>query len=366
MQSKTLFRFFTFFVSVLLIIVACTELDDTSVFAPLETTNYEANVKAILQNQCANCHSGTNPAGSYDLENFIGIFGTGTDAVPNAAPGNANSLLLETITSGGSMIDYIGASGNAEVIRAWIVTEELGFANLNAHPSDWMDPGDQQDFHGAHIRENGWDMESCKGCHGVNYDGGAAGSSCLTCHDYTPESCNTCHGRNFRASGLPPGDVDGNVSTTFRGVGAHQIHLSGGIYCGPVECSECHIVPSSVSSTGHIDSTPNAELSWGPLAVNGGASPEFTDDLTCKNTYCHGYFASGQKLNAPKWTVVNGRQSACGTCHKLPPDGPSQNYEFVHTYDHFRCATCHGAVIDENFNIIDKSRHINGIIDGAR
>jgi len=352
------------FISVSLIaLFACSEFDKSSVFAPREQLSYAVDIKSILTQQCVDCHSGTQPAGSYDLSDFIGIFGSGTDAVPNAIPGDAQSLLVREIQSGGGMNGYTGSQENVNTLTDWIVADRLGLHDVNAHPAGWQNPGDTENFHGVYIRRNTWDFSSCKDCHGSNYEGGIAQSPCLTCHENTPENCNTCHGRSFRSSGAPPADVAGNVATTERGVGAHQTHLTGGALSEPLACSDCHRVPAAYDAPGHIDSSPHAELTWGALATTGGVSPEFTQDLTCRAVYCHGAFAAGEQNNAPAWTVVDGTQAACGTCHQLPPAGPTRNIGLVHASTWTQCSLCHAAVVDANNTIIDKSKHINGQVD---
>jgi predicted CxxxxCH...CXXCH cytochrome family protein len=81
------------------------------------------------------------------------------------------------------------------------------------------------------------------------------------------------------------------------------------------------------TSTGHSNGT--AEISFGPLARTGGASPSW-NGTTCSNVYCHGSFTGG-KVYAPTWTAPV--TSTCGTCHGLPPVAPHpQNAD---------CSACH-------------------------
>ncbi|MFC1563450.1 CxxxxCH/CxxCH domain-containing protein [candidate division KSB1 bacterium] len=365
MDKFDIVRLFYFAFACVLMISACSEINGDSQFIPDVNVSEDNTVQALsaLDMQCSSCHSGLEPAGSYDLSSLLGVYGSGTDEVPNAIPGNSNSLLLRSIRQNGSMSSYIGSSANADILNDWIVDNKLGLRELFAHPSGWQDPSDDEIFHGVYLRNSNWDLSSCQSCHGENYDTEINDKSCITCHEGSPEACNTCHGRSYRSSGAPPADVNGNVATNVRGTGAHETHLEGGIYSTPLECSECHQVPESFSDTGHIDNTSYAELNWGTLATTGGTSPEFTQDLTCKNTYCHGSFATGLKTFEPKWTRVNKGEAACGMCHTLIPDEPSRNLGFVHTFSNFKCYTCHGAVIDENYQIIDKSKHINGVVD---
>ncbi|MFC1493416.1 CxxxxCH/CxxCH domain-containing protein [candidate division KSB1 bacterium] len=364
MNKSDIVRLLYLAFTVVLMISACSEINGDSQFAP-GSISEDNTIQAlsVLNTQCSSCHSGLEPAGSYDLSSMLGVYGSGTDEVPNAIPGSANSLLLQSISQSGSMSGYIGSSANADILSGWIVDNNLGSRELFAHPAGWQDPSDDEHFHGVYLRNSDWDLESCQSCHGENYDFEIEGKSCMTCHESGPESCNTCHGRSFTSNGAPPADVRGNVATTVRGVGAHATHLSEGFFSEALECSECHNVPSDFSDAGHIDSTPYAELSWGSLATTGGTSPEFTEDLTCKNTYCHGSFATGLKTFEPKWTRVNKGEAGCGMCHTLILEEPSRNLGFVHTFEQFKCYTCHSSVIDENYQIIDKSKHINGVVD---
>ena len=97
---------------------------------------------------------------------------------------------------------------------------------VSLHKEGILAPSNEN-FHGNLISNNKWNMDLCKDCHGVKYDGGLVKVSCLTCHNQPagPENCTTCHGSNV--SPAPPNDLNGNVSTTDRGVGAHQVHLTG-------------------------------------------------------------------------------------------------------------------------------------------
>jgi hypothetical protein len=60
----------------------------------------------------------------------------------------------------------------------------------------------------------------------------------------------------------------------------------------------------------------------------------------------------------PVWTTVDGTQTACGTCHGLPPDGIHPPASFPAD-----CTTCHGN-IDATGTFIDPASHIDGVVDG--
>lgn len=256
-------------------------------------------------------------------------------------------------------------------------------AGVVVHEAGWSDPTSVA-FHGNTIRANNWDMRNCQSCHGVVYDGGTSGSSCLECHTASagPENCATCHGSSNPA---PPRDLMKATSPSARGVGAHQIHLTGGALATDIPCSECHVVPTSTyGSSGHLDNSVGAELTFqgpqGTIVTGGGTRiPHPSYDaatLRCSNTFCHGDFVArradadpvdrfaytdtvmvGSQFS-PLWTGGSA-ETTCGTCHGLPPVG------------HFGPVTvqqcgntgCHPGVVNANGQISDKTRHMNGKVN---
>jgi len=270
---------------------------------------------------------------------------------------------------------------------------KVGCNTMDCHPSisvhveGIIDPT-SENFHGNYIKNIQWDMLSCQNCHGVKYDGGdfeypdgsPLSPSCLDCHTYPggPENCTTCHGSS--TSNAPPQDLNGNTSTTERGVGAHQIHLKGGDIGRNLTCTECHNVPGGVYTPGHVDSELPAEIFMNnPRAntiTNDPSTSEYDsgldlfvpspaynpNDLSCSNTYCHGHFKNGNLTNAPVWT--NPSTSACGSCHgdgsNPLPKIPSQGGTHPANTD---CNVCHGGVVGANYNIINPSKHIDGLLN---
>jgi len=226
---------------------------------------------------------------------------------------------------------------------------------------------DSPDFHGKVIRNAGWNMDACHSCHAKDYSGGTAKKSCLTCHSQTsgPEACNTCHG-NFAYVNrpAPPRDLSNNTLKTFPGVGAHTAHLYENISGATVACNQCHIVPSTLKSPGHIGADGKAEIVWGDLAklrgdgVNPNLLPVYDSTAyTCSNTYCHGYFKNGNLTNAVKWT----EKADCGTCHgnattKNPLPGGTHPQASS-------CQSCHSKTVQMVNGVltVKKEFHINGI-----
>lgn len=260
------------------------------------------------------------------------------------------------------------------------------------HLTGWTTTG-SANFHGKTVAGYKWEMDSCKTCHGTDYAGGTSGISCALsgCHvsrtgvAKTPEMCNTCHGDFLGEptdipSWAPPRDLAGDISTTIRGVGAHQGHLAG-LLGKTVKCQECHLVPATLYAAGHLDSNPPAEVALNDTLANlttgGGTHTAHgvynATTGSCATSYCHGNWVLRKATSpspgmfidtvivgnafAPKWT--NGAaDGACGTCHDIPPRG-----HLAVAVDITSCAACHGEVVDGTGKIINKSKHINGKIN---
>ncbi|NOY91663.1 MAG: CxxxxCH/CxxCH domain-containing protein [Deltaproteobacteria bacterium] len=171
--------------------------------------------------------------------------------------------------------------------------------------------------------------------------------------DLTGVSCTDCHGSAADGTPAPPQDTTGNTATAVRGVGAHRSHLGTSGWHKEVVCTDCHLVPASVTATGHIDTALPAELTWGALATADGATPTFSG--TSCSVYCHGQTLQPGGTNiTPTWTTVNGSQAACGTCHGLPPGGTH-----VTVTD---CSMCHPTT-NASGTIIQPAIHINGTVE---
>jgi predicted CxxxxCH...CXXCH cytochrome family protein len=247
---------------------------------------------------------------------------------------------------------------------------------ITAHKTGISDPA-SANFHGRYVASLNWDMSKCKECHGSNYTGGIASPSCNKCHTNPggPEACNTCHGSFTNPSLIaPPVDLNRNTDTKFASVGAHSTHLLNVKIGSLVKCNECHIVPTSLNSPGHIDNNGRAEVilttKYSDYQNGNGIYNLIT--YTCSNTYCHGNFSfpkatsqwqfayTADKIEGnnfqPTWNKVDGTQAKCGTCHGLPPKGHMDS-------DLSGCAVCHIGVVDKYGNIIDKTKHMDGKIE---
>jgi predicted CxxxxCH...CXXCH cytochrome family protein len=204
----------------------------------------------------------------------------------------------------------------------------------------------------------------CSTCHGAGYSQTAKTVN-KTRHlngvidtDSTGQTCSTCHGdanrvgiagADLNVKFSPPLGTKGETATTQRAVGAHQAHVNKGTFSTPIACNECHIVPTSVAhSNGVVD------IQWGSLAKTGGVTPAW-NGTTCTGSYCHGNFTGGNTAAAPSWTTAG--TLACNSCHGLPPATPA------HSNPSLACSTCHGAGYSATNQTVNKTTHINGVVD---
>ena len=221
-----------------------------------------------------------------------------------------------------------------------------------------------------------FDGTRCSGtyCHGdatPAWNGGAAEATCGSCHRIPPSThaldrCGDCHGRVANNQKMIIDDAlhaDGKISLGDDKGTCQSCHPSpGGAHAshtqalhslrGPLGCTECHLVPSSVTSPGHIDHpTPQVfPAGSGPLAFTGGAVPVW-DGMTCSGTYCHG--------NAtPTWVPGNGAAS-CGACHAIPPSTAAH----AGITSLAQCAACHPTTMNASGAIIEGGTHLDGTVD---
>jgi predicted CxxxxCH...CXXCH cytochrome family protein len=170
--------------------------------------------------------------------------------------------------------------------------------------------------------------------------------------------CNYCHGSAENPA--PPNAVtDGQDETSFVGVGAHQIHVTGGAVYPALDCAVCHPTPDADDPLSHVGPLP-AEITFGGVALLGGLTPEWNRaEATCANVYCHGagLAIGGGAYPAPSWTFADGAHPGnCGGCHGAPPPAP-------HPQD-AACAACHpGTVAADGTIDLAGGLHINGTVD---
>ncbi len=91
--------------------------------------NYTDQMKSIFDNGCIMCHDAVTPPASYNLTTFFGILGDGSDAIPNAIPGD-NACKLATYMQARHNADSLSldpttAAALADSIVRWIVVDSL-------------------------------------------------------------------------------------------------------------------------------------------------------------------------------------------------------------------------------------------------
>lgn len=220
---------------------------------------------------------------------------------------------------------------------------------VRVHSPGILDSRDASEWHGALLRDAGWQFSSCTVCHGGDFAGRDGAPSCLKCHTGGPTTCDTCHGSQL-------GD-------------AHPAHVRGTTQGRPVDCAACHPTPQSYRDPGHLFEadgslrTAPIRIQFGPLAGQSAPrgirlpAPAFSvEDRRCDNIYCHGApFGDARALNtSPTWRAAP-EQAACGTCHGVPPAShdPAQTH----------CVRCHNRTVDTGNNIRQGGLHMNGRVD---
>lgn len=211
----------------------------------------------------------------------------------------------------------------------------------------------------GNVPANGYGVCSTSKCHGRGIKNWGVST--------TNPTCEKCHGSAETAK-VSGEFKDTAGATVSEYVGTHVAHLAGtNKITDPITCNQCHTVPTSINSFGHMTSLP-ARLVWGRQATysshnragtNAPMTPSYTLK-TCNNTYCHaGVKEAGVNKGLgpnPTW----GQQGyisnyGCQACHSYPPGG-------THTVS-TNCSACHGHVDPSNFGFSDLSKHINGKID---
>ena len=214
--------------------------------------------------------------------------------------------------------------------------------------------------------------DACGTCHGVPPAAPHPQSKqCYACHSETvdaagkivdlekhldgkvevAQTCHSCHGTP--ESPAPPRDVAGETDPSKPGVGAHQKHLAGGSKSRPVECKECHVVPTKVTDPGHLDDSKGAEVVFSGVAKTGQRSPSFDPTaLRCSDSWCHAPQPDKKPDASPRWTGEDG-DATCTTCHGKPPPAPHVQMS--------NCSFCHTEVAGEaDGTIKNRALHVDG------
>ena len=226
--------------------------------------------------------------------------------------------------------------------------------------------------------------------------GGGGGTICTACHGGLGPAPYFQAGTDPNLAAAPPAPPPNKPQAV---IGAHQSHVNPNPASSPPplsfprSCDECHHpVPTDSAHSAGPPAFPTVVfngIALGPSVTTDGTNPgtptwNGTDTATgittptCSAVYCHGSFewfgdgASGANVTGnaftPDWTIVDGSQAACGTCHDLPPMGHIQNAFIGTSPTAMVCNGCHPGTVDASGNIIvdaqtGLSNHINGLID---
>lgn len=307
--------------------------------APLGTLRCEAWVSSIsplLQDQCVACHGPARAEAEVRLDGYA-------ETLEVASQPSFLSVFVDSST-------HAGLAGARPTLERWVSACALAYREPGLHPAGILNP-ESADFHATALRASGYDFETCQGCHGEDYSGGAADSTCLSCHPGGPTACVTCHGSQMTS-------------------GAHAAHPGGGVLSALDACERCHEVPSDALDPGHfrlsrgVLDEPPAEVvfdtvaAWGPpssSAPTPSGMPTYASGTqTCSGVYCHGggWTDTAATHPEPRWLD---RFEGCASCHGAPPATPHAQAE--------GCADCHVEVIAKDGSFLDTTLHLNGRLE---
>jgi predicted CxxxxCH...CXXCH cytochrome family protein len=302
---------------------------------------------------CATCHLGAEPSVANDstsvyyyARNHIDGKTTLEFAQMATANGATPSFDVAALTCAGSWCHGPSAPSSS-VSPAWtLASGPLGCTGCHGTPPPAPHP----------------QVSNCASCHG-EVAGGKDGRTIINpslhvngqVNVQLTTNCNGgCHGT--ASSPAPPLDVSGASDSSAPGVGAHQKHLNT-TTARQVQCNDCHVVPTSVDSPGHLNPAPGSLVVFSALASSGSVNPVWSG-MSCTNVYCHNPATASQpttggSVSEPQWTSTG--QVVCGSCHGLPPPSP-------HPSVTGSCNGCH-TNLTSSMGFIDVSKHINGTVD---
>jgi predicted CxxxxCH...CXXCH cytochrome family protein len=207
----------------------------------------------------------------------------------------------------------------------------------------------------------------CGDCHGAPPNGHYPGA-CNRCHAEADATGTALSGGPLHLNGkVDLGDGSGQCGachgtgdSPWPSTGAHASHQNATL-TAPLDCANCHVVPSAVLDPVHLDGT--VHVTFGELAVARGASPSW-DGARCAGVACHGANLADPAA-VPAWNDATAAQAACGACHGIPPTGHTPSIDCSR-------ADCHGAEVANgtdgapSITAAGKALHIDGIVESAR
>ena len=325
---------------------------------------------------CLGCHGGRNGA-TGPAARSIGNFTLSTTHSQHlkylpATEINCQICHSKTATDAATLKSYTGAVRHVNGVRDVTFAPSLAYGTYTSYKSTETGSAgtsktcNNVSCHGGKTR-NPWSSSTintnhtCVHCHGVD------GSTTLRADKY-----NAAPG--WGGNGTSTDQV--TVNTDFR-VGAHFVHLSS-VYMPKLKCNECHAVPATPFSGTHMATarynSQTLTFAQASSATKRSTVTAKTDGTagapaTCTTTYCHGSnMPKGDTTGtarSPQWSnaaLMTGSPGAdCGTCHGNPPASvaSSHNGKTATT----SCVTCHSMVVDVTGKIINKSLHMNGLVE---
>jgi predicted CxxxxCH...CXXCH cytochrome family protein len=205
---------------------------------------------------------------------------------------------------------------------------------------------------------------ACGDCHGsppANHYPGA----CSNCHAEANASGTALTGGPLHLNGKVDlgdgsglcGACHGSGSSPWPSTAAHLAHQSPTITV-PLDCTNCHVVPSTILDPVHLDGTVHVTFSG--LATARSSFPAW-DGTSCTNVACHGANLADPGA-VPAWNDTSDAQSRCGACHGIPPT------EHTPSTDCNR-GDCHGSEVSVDANGVPSTTqsgltlHVDGIIE---
>ena len=330
-----------------LFVAQCTVCHGTSGDLDLATAPY-----AALVNQPASTDASLtlvvpgNPEASFLYVKAAGTQGAGqgTEMPPNKGVDAAGLQVI---------YDWIAAGASEEC------SEVIDTGTGSYHPEGF-------ELSTEHGMEAKLQQQDCTSCHGSTLEGTDSAPSCDSCHEAGWRTdCTFCHGGDDNLTGAPPEHISDTDESSTAAFGPHSAHVQDTSLHAAFDCTQCHVKPTDILSTGHIfvgDSTPGVaetDLSAG-LSDAGSWS-----GTTCSNLYCHG---NGQGDNGS--ISGQGNVSGCASCH--PGMNSSDDVKDTmsgrhkdHLENGIACADCHGATTTNSTAIADITLHVNGTADLA-
>gem|GEM_PF-1155430 len=369
--------------------------------------NYNSTTK-----QCSNvyCHSNGNPNALV----FVSMTGSkvwngsGTITTCNKCHGRGNSLGYPDYANGGANT----ATSNLHPGHLSGMTDTLACSDCHRKTSDTLVANKFRPYSTTHLSGGtNVNFNTAKAYIGTKATVATAGfqvtCSQIVCHGQgtpvwgtstTANQCQKCHGDRSTAFGtfsspqVAPG-YNGtgtdtsmvNAAPTSPRVGAHQRHLVSNAITTPVKCGECHVSVTNIRAGNHWNYS-TATLTFNGRATAQSHVPSISGRtngaIQCNNTFCHsGKYNSGSTI-APFWNMTglvketaNRVDQACNKCHAMPPaavgshSGYTLNASDTMATVAATCGGCHNNLNPAATNVgnvfLDKSKHINGTIEGG-